>query len=137
MAKNRFFRDFSSKYDPKAKFLQLFLHYTIRIAESLLDTEKKLSTHWHLAASSNFRKISIFWSFFVIWHPKKIFFTKMFIALTSFMTNEYFSEKISERNSIFTKCHAFYDFKNFKKLQSEIWPTSDPHPPPPKFFIIW
>ena len=126
VVKNWFFRDFSSKYDPKAEFLQFFLHHTIRIAKSLLVTEKKLSTHWHLAASSNFRKISIFWSFFVIWYQKNLTLAKISTRLTLYFNIEYIREKNSCLHCIFTKCHVSYDFKNLKKLQSEIWPLSDP-----------
>ena len=39
---------------------------------------------------------------------------------SKFVANEYFNGEISGRNSILTKFLVFYDFKNVKKLQSEI-----------------
>ena len=76
-------------------------------------------------ASSNFREIWIFWSFYVIWHLKIFFVTEFFIRLALCISKEYLCEKNSGLNSIFTKCHAFYDCKNIKKLESEIWPLSE------------
>ena len=81
---------------------------------------KKLFASWHLAASSNIPEISILYSFCVIWHRKKIFYNFL-IRMAKYINILYPQIKISWWIMIITKCHAFYDCENLKKLQSEIF----------------
>ena len=75
------FWKFFLKYDPSMKFLLFFLHHTIGNVYLQRNIGKNFFSCWHLAASSNIRKISFFQSFFVIWHRKKFFSSKFIIGL--------------------------------------------------------
>lgn len=96
---------------------------------------KKFSNRLHhLAATSIFRKIDIFSIFYVIWHPCNIF-SDFFISNIHHSTvSNNFGKRNHDYSWYFGYARHFSIPKISKKLQSEIWPCSDPHPPSKIFF---
>ena len=130
MVKNWFFRDFSLKYDPRIDFLQFFLHNTMKNFYPLSNPKIKgfylLPPSGELKYTWNFN----FLEFLCNLTPKRNIFWKFVIGLAPMLNTQYSYEKKSWLIMIFVKCHAFYDFKNVEKLQSEICPLSN-------FFFIF
>ena len=119
--KNWFFCVFSSKYDPMIKFLRFFCDHRIKNTKSLPKIKNVIFHLFTPSGELNFSEIFDFFQFFRNLTPKKIFFHNFFVRLPWLSNIKYFHAKNFSWNRIFTKCHAFYEFKIDEKLQSEIW----------------